>query len=398
MRNDHSLRPHQSAERAATSETAQPITRARTDAEIVESFLRELRGRSPHTARAYGTVLNRFLLWLEHTGHGDFQGLRREEALGYRDFIAAPSPPEDWTSPQRHRRNDPRWRPFTGPLSREGIRRELGMLRRFFAYLRRSGYLRVNPFDLETFALDYLPSAETSRAHKGDFEIQGERFLEREALAYVWRALQLRPLRTERAVAAYERDRWLLTLAYIAALRTEEMATHTMGSFRSADGGETWRLQILGKGAKAAAIDCSPRLVEALIRFRVSLQRHPQPHPKETLALVPSIGEQRRALSTRQIYRALTELFRDGAQLARHEHAPSYITTSLERASPHWLRHSRASHLLDGVLPRVVIRRLLRHSHDTSLDIYSHATGQSKDDALRRGDEVFDGISALCQR
>lgn len=53
----------------------------------------------------------------------------------------------------------------------------------------------------------------------------------------------------------------------------------------------------------------------------------------------------------------------------------------LRSASPHWLRHSRATHLLDEGVDRRVVKAIMRHANDQTLDQYVHADDSSKQEA-----------------
>lgn len=143
------------------------------------------------------------------------------------------------------------------------------------------------------------------------------------------------------------RDRAILELFYLTGLRLSEMA----GLLRSDMSGDRDRLRVLGKGGKERVV---PILGWARIRIDAYLDDGPG-DPKGALFLSRPGGE---ALSVHQIGRIVRKAAR---------------SVGLEgRVTPHTLRHSCATHLLNGGMDLRNIQGLLGHASLGATQKYTH--------------------------
>lgn len=145
------------------------------------------------------------------------------------------------------------------------------------------------------------------------------------------------------------RARAVLELLYAAGLRVTELLTLKPESVNLQEG---W-VRVLGKGAKERLVPVHPRALAALKAYLVEREkRFKAPEPE--LFLGRSGGK----LSRQQFWRALRELGRRaGLKTAVH---------------PHLLRHTFATHLLEGGADLRSVQEMLGHADLSTTQIYTH--------------------------
>jgi integrase/recombinase XerC/integrase/recombinase XerD len=149
------------------------------------------------------------------------------------------------------------------------------------------------------------------------------------------------------------RDRALFELAYACGLRAEELVTLDVGSvdFDS----ETVRVE--GKGGKTRLVPAGEHALAALERYLA--RGRPALSVDDADALF--LSKSGRRLGTSDIRRRL----RTWARLAARS-APA-----LAEAHPHALRHSFATHLLEGGADLRAIQELLGHASISTTQVYT---------------------------
>jgi integrase/recombinase XerC len=283
---------------------------ARSAEALVREWLDSLaheRRASPHTLRAYGDDLARFLTFLNgHVGGEiDVPALAALTPADIRAFITV-------------RRRD--------GLGPRGVQRALAAVRSFFRYLTREGILD-NP---------------AARALKGP---RAPRNLPRPLS--VKDAARVLDEAGEHAVAwLAARDVGLLTLLYGAGLRISEALSLKRGD---APLGES--LVLLGKGRKE-------RVVPLLAAVRAAVDAYVAACPYK-LAPNASLFLSRRGkpMSAREA-QALMQKLRSALGLS-------------ETATPHALRHSFATHLLAGGGDLRTVQELLGHASLSTTQTYT---------------------------
>jgi len=282
---------------------------------LVSRFLRHLREErnySPHTLRAYRGDLHRFLRFLAV----DFLGRepdgidpREVDALAVRSFVAAMS---------------------RGKLARKSQARTLSAVRSLFKFACREGVLENNP-------------AAAVRNPK-----QGTRL-----------PRHLRPGEIEDLLDAVEgdeplarRDRAVLELLYATGLRVGELVSLEWHDLDL----EGRVVRVLGKGGKERMVPFGRHAAAALAAWREAWDgvRDPAAGADDPVWLNARGGR----LTDRSIRRIVDRRVEEAA-LAAGVH-------------PHTLRHTFATHLLEGGADLRAIQELLGHSSLSTTQRYTH--------------------------
>jgi site-specific recombinase XerD len=295
---------------------------------VLTRFLRSLAARdaSPHTQRAYATAVGAYLDWLAARG-------------------------TDWRRPSR---GD--LRAYLGVLgdghARSSVAQRLAAIRAFHRWATRNDLAPGDPWG--GIATPRLP-----RRLPRVLEVEQVGRL----LAVVEADLELvpgdDPERAALRSALALRDRALVETAYAAGLRISELASATLGALELGRG----ELRVLGKGRKE----------------RIGLLGRPA-----CQALAEYIEDGRPILHER---RTVTEDAPPVEIFLNHLGAPLGVRGLRYRfdrlcvraglpvgVSPHTLRHSFATHLLDGGADLRVVQELLGHENLATTQVYTHVS------------------------
>jgi len=166
--------------------------------------------------------------------------------------------------------------------------------------------------------------------------------------------------RLERAVVL--RDRAVLELLYGSGLRVGEVARLTVDRVDPARG----RVLVLGKGSKERELPCSEYAVQALEAYlrdgRPAMAPDASPHL--------FFNRRRKPFSERDI-RSMVQRY--GATLLPGR-----------RVTPHTLRHSFATHLLEGGADIRAVQELLGHASVATTQRYTHVSRRRLFEAYER--------------
>jgi site-specific recombinase XerD len=292
----------------------------------LERFLRGLAARdaSLHTQRSYRTAVGAYLAWLAERG-------------------------VDWRSPAR---TD--LRAYLAHLGARGARsstaQRLAAIRSFHRHAAREGLSAGDPWG--AIATPRLP-----RRLPRVLEVeQVERLLAvvDEELADADAAS---PARADLLTALALRDRAIVETAYAAGLRISELAAADLGSVELRRG----EIRVLGKGRKER--------VGLLGRpARASLAAYLEDGRPILLARRPTEDEPTEIfLNHRGAPLGVRGLRYRLDLLCRRAGLP-------EGVSPHTLRHSFATHLLDGGADLRVVQELLGHESLATTQVYTHVS------------------------
>lgn len=273
--------------------------------------LREERNYSPHTVRAYATDLAAFRRFLEREVPGADPAAVDRRAI----------------------------RRYLGSLLEQGrarrsVARSLACLKSFYAFLHRRGLHRSNP----------AAGVSSPRLEKTLPE-----FLDERAAADLMAV-------PDRSTPAGSRDAAILELLYSAGIRLGELVGLDI---RDADP-RRGTVKVRGKGAKERIVPIGRPAADALtayLRVRERLVREGRPLREPAALFITVTG---RRINPRAVYGLV--------------HQAVARVAEVRRQSPHLLRHSFATHLLDRGADLRAVKELLGHESLSTTQVYTHVT------------------------
>lgn len=215
-------------------------------------------------------------------------------------------------------------------LKRTTISRKMASLRAFFRYLTREEIIEKNPVvEISTPKLE-------KRLPKVLYQDEA------------WTLVQAPDIST----AAGMRDRAILEVLYSSGLRVSELVGMNVDDFDYSLG----YVRVMGKGAKERVVPVGSYAAEALKNY-IERGRLKKGEKSDKALFLNKGGERISARSIRNIVNKYV------AQI------------SLQRKiSPHTLRHSFATHLLDGGADLRSVQELLGHVKMSTTQIYTHVS------------------------
>ena len=303
-------------------------------------------GASAHTLRAYRTDLNQFAGFLAAFADGeetDYRGARAGKAAG------APAIPADAITAESVRAWSARL--HEAGLSPVTIGRKLAAVRSFGAFLCREGALEGNP-------------ARQVRNPKTPQRLP--QFLTESDVAAL--------LGFDDDTGDGRRDRAALELLYATGLRAAELVGLDVGDIR-----EDATMRVLGKGSKERIVPFGARAWQAIdawlptraewLAGAAPLRRELTRHQRDDAERALFLGNQGRRLTTDVLRRLLDRRLRE-SPLAK-------------RVTPHALRHSFATHLLNSGADLRAIQELLGHASLATTQRYTHLSTRRLQDVYR---------------
>lgn len=311
------------------------------------------------TQRAYRKEAERLILWAIVERRRALSSLTTDDAIAYRAFLRRPTPRERWVGPPRSR-DSVEWRPFTGGLAARSTSYALSVLSALFRWLIEQRYVLANPFaGIKVRGSTLRPALDTTRGFT-----EGEWLLLRAVAdglewTYGW------------SEAAAQRLRFLLDFGYATGLRASELVRAVLGNVRIDERDDHW-LHVVGKGGKPGKVALPPLARSALDQYLIQRNLSVTParwNPKTPL--VASLGEDGNAgINGARLWRVMRRFFMQVADAIRTEQPAT--ADKLCRASPHWMRHSHASHALARGAELTTVRDNLRHASIATTSMYLH--------------------------
>lgn len=286
----------------------------------IDDFMRHLkyeRNASPHTLRNYESDLIQFY---DHLAPADKQGRRRSVNLAEIDHLTIR---EYMASLYEQKKK------------KSSIHRKVAALRTFFRYLCREGVLETNPAKL-------VSSPRVERQLPNHLTIE-------QMVAFI------ETPETETVLG--RRDRAILELLYASGLRVSELVGLDLTDVDFAN--QTVRVK--GKGRKVRIVPFGTHAKKALREFlavRGELLLEAEPDQVDPNAVF--LNYQGTRITTRSVGRMIDKYVKQCADL--------------HHISPHSLRHSFATHLLDAGADLRAIQELLGHARLSTTQQYTHVS------------------------
>ena len=216
-------------------------------------------------------------------------------------------------------------------LARSSVARKLSAIRSFFRYLVREELLPTNPVkDAPLPKQDRrLPTVLTT----------GE-------MARLLRA-------PDSSTPDGQRDRAIIELLYASGLRVSEIAAIT----REQVNGVTNEIRVRGKGSKERVVLMGQPAATAILHYLADGRPKLLGDVRSDTIFISSSGK---PLASRGVQKILTK------------HAKAVGIR--QRVHPHVLRHTFATHMLDGGADLRVVQELLGHESLSSTQIYTHVS------------------------
>jgi integrase/recombinase XerC len=264
---------------------------------------------SVHTVRAYGDDLEQFFTYLGST-------------FGETTLPAISTPLiRSWLASLKEQK-----------VTSKSINRKISSLKSFFKYHLRMGLLQSSP-------MAGINSPKSGKRLPVYVEEKDLQFLtEQVEFPDDWKG---------------KTDRLLIRIFYNTGVRLSELITLKNGQLDTAAA----TIRVLGKGNKERMIPLSTILVEEIIQYQNEKQSRLNPDSRKTSDTL-FVNEQGKALYVKYAYLAVKKWLS--------------LVTTIDKKSPHVLRHSFATHLMNHGADLNAVKELLGHSSLAATQLYTH--------------------------
>ena len=298
---------------------------------LVEDFLQYLRherGQSDNTAKTYAGLLGRFVAWAGKQRLTDWKSVELRHLMSFLEHER-----------ERGLANQPKESPRR--LSSESVYLEIAALRAFYRFAENEKFLPANVAENLSLPRRWkrLPKALSN--------------------AEIEKLLAPEMPETPEGLC----DQAVLELAYASGLRLSELRNLRLEQLHL----EAGFINVIGKGNKERVVPVGRKAVEALNRY-IEVGRPKLVKPRSSANVF---------LTKRGTAFASVTLWLRIKRRVRHAGVERNVT-------PHMLRHSFATHLLEHGADLRVIQELLGHASIGTTEIYTHVTGNRLRDIHRK--------------
>jgi len=303
--------------------------------DMLERFLQYLRAErnaSAHTIAAYGRDIQEFRTKVRDAAFDDWASVDQEQA---RTFVM-----------ELYQTGD----------GKRSIRRKLSAMRSFYRYLIRSGAVTLDPFAS-------LPPVKADKPLPKIMNVSQIEQLIRAVPAYWNAALAAGTARSEEsATFSSARDEALIEVLYSGGLRISEAVGLDLGDVELSGG----FAKVRGKGKKERLAAIGRPAAAALRKYYVLRRTVGGTRENGSPVFLNQAGER---LSARSFQRNLKNYLAQAG-------LPPELT-------PHKLRHSFATHLLDAGADLRSVQEMLGHENLSTTQIYTHVSAERMKDVYR---------------
>ncbi len=369
-------RPLQKDERFSNKTDGFNILGVNSDLDAIALWL-DRSSRSPQTQRSYELEATRLILWATLKAQKPISQLTQVDMQSYQEFLLTPD--DAWCGPKVKKKLTDntlnlQWRPFVGPMSYPSSNRAMRVINSLFSFLVKGKYLEANPVDTLNFG---------HPGSMGDTDEVVSNAIEQALDALEWdcviKTTESMPKDKKYLRAEYERTRFILLAFYTLGARIGELEKHRMGHFRLKN--DRWHWYLKGKGGKYASVPVSDFMVDAMTQYRRFLGLSDMPSPgDQTPFFMNRAGT--KAISARRVFDLLKKLFISASELFTQLYPEK--PNKLSKATPHWLRHTMATHLSNQTTDMRIVMSILRHSDINTTMIYSHVDSDKQFDLLNK--------------
>ena len=284
------------------------------------AFLRVEKNASSHTLSSYKTDLDQFFTFLHTHFETEDYSINQIDRLAIRLWLGELT---------------------ENGLAQSSVARKVAALRSFFKYAFKHGWIQKNPAHLLIIPKKTRTLPKTVPASDLQRMLDGYRNIENPTASL--------------------QDSVILELFYSSGVRVSELCGLNMQDVHL---NQAW-IKVRGKGFKERIIPISTSVNKLIKQFYDQRNCTPQ----ETQAFPNEVKKQVRPLFTapsgqrmypRQVYRIVNKALKQYSEVTQK--------------SPHVLRHSFATHMLDNGADIRLIKEFLGHSSLASTQVYTHTS------------------------
>jgi site-specific recombinase XerD len=176
-----------------------------------------------------------------------------------------------------------------------------------------------------------------------------------------------------------------LDFGYGCGLRANELVSGKLGDIETDRQTDQW-IHLVGKGGRVGKVALPPLARAALDRYLVErglpvtqTRWDPRTSLIGALGLDPNGG-----ITGARLWYVVKRFFLTAADVIEGDHP--VLAEKLRKASPHWMRHTHATHALERGAELTTVRDNLRHASISTTSIYLHG------DDVKRSRQIGDAF------